>query len=82
MPRDSSRIAKAASARITRTLKVEAKLRRARKALRLIAWPGKCERDTRGIGMCYGNGKSETAAYTADRVCDTCIAHRALRETR
>lgn len=56
----------------------EQKLRIARKALRLIAPLRVCESFTTGIGECFKQERTVDAEYTADRVCDSCIAHDAL----
>ena len=47
-------------------------------ALRLIAEPYKCESFTTGIGSCFKAGRTAYAEYTAERSCDSCIAHAAL----
>lgn len=60
------------------TLKVDARLGVAVKALRLIAPQRKCESFTTGIGSCFRAGRTIDAEYSADRCCDSCIAHDAL----
>lgn len=47
-------------------------------ALRHIAPEMECENFTSGIGSCFRNGRTVDAQYTADRCCNSCIAHDAL----
>lgn len=52
----------------------------AERALRVILSMahGSCGRYTSGIGSCYRNRNFELAHEGAYRVCEPCIAHRAL----
>jgi hypothetical protein len=39
---------------------------------------GGCENFTTGYGSCVKDGRTPDADYTADKVCDSCIAHAAI----
>lgn len=47
-------------------------------ALRYIAPEMECESFTSGIGSCFRNGRTRDALDTADRCCNSYIAHDAL----
>lgn len=52
---------------------------RMRQALERIRRQG-CEKSTLGLGSCYEYGLTEDSQYTAERVCNPCLADRALKE--
>lgn len=63
-------------------LSTEEKLRKARRALRLISiGASKCENFWKDC-TCATAGRKKTAKYGGDRWCNTCIANDALRMTR
>lgn len=60
----------------------EKKLHELRKALKRVVESneGQCENYTTGIGSCFQYGRSLNAKYLAERCCNPCIAHAALRQ--
>jgi hypothetical protein len=43
---------------------------------------GICEKFTSGIGECFRSGLTADAEYLADRACTSCIAHKALEDSK